>query len=334
MDAPAVSATVLAAHQCSEDIELSIRKLKNECAIWKASAAAYEAAFEAQTKRLREVVDVCVATQAELENERVRHRLKRDKSDLSSKVETYAVKAIYDPYTPRTLGCDGALDARQADVEWQSTPLTTANFGHVEQLVSQRDFSKARDEIDRILPHPLSNEARVEALLLKSAICRASGPDWLLEGLAQCSEALSLCDKLSDLEFLLPKIQYHRGLCHYKLHELSQARDAFAAIEPASPLHDRATKYRKSCDEDSDSLCVKKRRSAFDEHRTVTERYLSQLKANESAVSHHLSNVDDVYADFSQKSRRRSSSTRSRIFSGSKSARLAIPHRWTSRAAS
>ncbi|KAF2659120.1 hypothetical protein K491DRAFT_591727 [Lophiostoma macrostomum CBS 122681] len=316
MDVLVVSETVLAAHQCSEDIELAIRTLKQDCDIWQARAAAYKAAFEAQTKQLREVIDVCVATQAELENERVNNRQRRDNSELSSILETYAVKAIHEPRALCTLGWDGALDVRQTDVEWHSTAVTQANFGHVEQLLTQRDFSRARTEIDRILPRPLSNEARIEALLLKSVICRASGPDWLLEGLAQCSEALSLCDKLSDLEFLLPKIQYHRGLCHYKLHEIAQARDASTAAEPAVPLHEGATGNRKSRDEDSDSLCIRKRRSAFDEHRTVTERYLSQLKASESA-----------------KSRRRSSSTRSRIFSGSNPARLVIPHRWTSRAA-
>lgn len=269
------------------DITRVVQQLKNERDLWKMRAEAYKSTVDSQAEQLQEAIDICIATQAELENERTtnRHRHRNDETESSQKSETYSVKDTEHSNSSNTLGGDGSLDMEKSCVEWQSTPTSSASFGNVEQLLNQRHFSMARHEIDRLLPHHLTTEARVEGLLLKSAICRASGPDWLLEGLAQCSEALALCDKLESLHFLLPKIQYHRGLCHFMLHELTQARGAFAAIEPTSPLHSRARKYRRSCDDELEPTGVAKRRSAFEEHRNFTEGFLACLKENERVVN-------------------------------------------------
>ena len=211
-------------------------------------------------------------------------------------------------------------------MDWQSTPVTMASFGHVEQLFSKGDLCAARREIEQALPQSLPLQARIEGLLLKSAICCASGPDWVLEGLAQCSEALTLCDKIGDLEWLLSRIQFHRGVCLFYLQNYQQACNAFAAVEPACPLYERAKKYRKSCDEDPDSLDVKKRRTAFEEDRPQKD-YGSEWKTSGSGVSMVFAPKDKALT-CRQRSRRKGSSTPSRIFSTSKSARLPIPHRW------
>lgn len=279
----------LLADSCAEDIARSVQKLKDERDIWRLRAQAYKTAFQTQAMQLREAIDLCVATQAELDNERTSNRRLRDRTNQCWKDEVCSVKTSEGTHSSRTLACDGSLDTVQFDGEWQSTRLTQANFGHIEQLVSRHDFAKARTEIDRILPGPLSNEARIEAMLLKSAICRSSGPDWLLEGLAQCSEALALCNQISDLEYLLPKIQNHRNLCHFLLRDPDQARTAFAAVTSTDPLQDRTSEYRKFSD-GAMSMEVAMPRPAFDEHRTITgyEDYLTRRKKAERNVSHQV----------------------------------------------
>ncbi|KAL6702565.1 hypothetical protein ACN47E_001348 [Coniothyrium glycines] len=56
------------------DIERVVRELKTERDTLHAVALQYKAAFDMQTCRLRELQDLCVAAQAELENERARPR--------------------------------------------------------------------------------------------------------------------------------------------------------------------------------------------------------------------------------------------------------------------
>jgi hypothetical protein len=264
MPAPAViSAYALAAQRYSDEIEHMVRELKDECDIWKQRSIEFRALFHAQTGRLQDSLTLCAALRAELEHERaVNHRLQNYTDALRDAQQTCDRVSVF-----RDSAAPDALAVGQIDLEWQSTPVSHANFGHIERLVGDHQLPEARNAIESIPPGPLSNEARVEALLLKSAICHASGSDWVLEGLAQCSEALALCNKLSELEHFLPKIQYHRGLCQYMLREISTAREAFLAVAPTDTLHGRASEYRRSCDE-MEAAGLVKRRLAFDEYRT------------------------------------------------------------------
>lgn len=275
-----------------DEIERLVQPLKAERDLWKARAEAYKTAFESQTARLQEAVEVCLLTRAELDNMRARRQCSQPMSITETKPThgTHSTKS----QSSHTLISEGEQRTSKVDREWQSTPVSKATFGTVEELLSHDDVSKAREEIDRILPGRLSHEARVEGLLLKSAICRASGPDWALEGLAQCSEAMTLCEKISNLSSLLPKIHYHRGLCLLRLRQLEQARDAFAAIQPSHPLHERSSKYRRSCDDELEGFGSAKRRSAFDEHRTITENFLSSWKDGEGVCGLSCIRLDIV----------------------------------------
>jgi hypothetical protein len=257
-----------------------VQPLKDERDDWKATAEAYKSAFQEQTSRLREAISLCISTRIELEETRARCPPSRRRATI----EANAMHAAHISRASAGTRSSHTLMGDQPQFEWQSSPITKANFGHVEQLAGGDDFTKARDEIDRILPSKLSNEARIEGLLLKSAICCASGSDWVLEALAQCSEALTLCDNMEDLAFLLPKIQYHRGLCLLRLRELEQARDAFTDVDPNDPLHDRAKLYRQSCNDQLEDADLAKRRSAFEEHRTFAQGYLSTLNDSEQRV--------------------------------------------------
>ena len=272
------------AERLSNDITVSVQQLKDERDLWELRAKSYKDAFDTQSKQLREAIDLCTAMQIELANERsVSHHCQcrtASSSDRSGE-ETASVRSVPKSNSSHTL----VKEMSAVAVEWQSTPATQASFGHVEQLVMRKDLVNARKEIDRMLPGSLTAEARVEALLLKSAICRALGPEWLLEGLAQCSEALALCDSLSGLEFLLPKIQYHRDLCHSQLRDLRQTRTAITAVGTTDSLHGHATKYWKSCEDDLEDNNTARRRSAFEERRTITEGFLDQLKEDDASVS-------------------------------------------------
>ena len=264
-----------------DDVADLVQPLKDERDSWKATAEAYKEAFEEQTSRLREAISLCISTRIELEEVRARCPPSRRRA-------TFEANTMHTAHLSRDSAgtrSSHTLLGDQSEFEWQSSHITKAHFGHVEQLAGRDDFAKARDEIDRILPGRLSNEARVEGLLLKSAICRASGSDWVLEALAQCSEALAMCDSMEDLAFLLPKIQYHRGLCLLRLRDLEQARDAFTDVDPNDPLHDRAKLYRQSCNDQLEDADLAKRRSAFEEHRTIAEGFLSTLKDTEPRVS-------------------------------------------------
>lgn len=289
-----------------DEITRLVKPLKDERDTWKATAQAYKAAFEAQTARLAEAVELCMATSAELA--KLREQFLATGSSAAFPQRPHSTKHSYGSLSSHTLVGDTG-SSHKVD-EWQSTPITKATFGHVEKLLNKAEIIKAREEIDRILPGRLSHEARIEGLLLKSAICRASGPDWALEGLAQCSEAMTLCEKISSLSSLLPKINYHRGLCLMRLRQLEQARDAFAAVGPTHPLHDGATKYRRSCDDEIETFGCPNRRSGFDERRTITEGFLSHLKEAEG------------------KRKRRPSSTRVKFFSISKGSRRSLSQRW------
>ncbi|KAF2741696.1 hypothetical protein M011DRAFT_482333 [Sporormia fimetaria CBS 119925] len=303
----ACEAAAIMDYACKElldDIARQLQPLREERDLWRTRAEAYKAAFEEQTHRLREAIEIVIAAKIELEHLRSLRHSQRPFLHSSSPRPVHIRNVSECSRSSNTLVSDASFDHCKAPIEWQSNALTQSHFGRVEQLVACDDLAKARDEIDRILPARLPNDARVEGLLLKSVICRASGPDWSLEALAQCSEALSLCQKLSELHRLLPKVQYHRGLCLLRLRELEQARDAFAAVGPCDPLHAQATKHRTSCDDELEFARLPKSRYAFDEHRTVTEGFLYSLKdfdsnrveehrARRVASSHQVQSWDD-----------------------------------------
>jgi hypothetical protein len=226
-----------------------VHQLKVERDTWQALAIEYKEAFKGQTKRLHELQDICIATQAELENERAeRHRLQT----LSMSIHNHHPSAI-----------DGAEDAPPAfgkaaifsrniireNGRSSHEPLNPL-FQRVQSCVDKTNYGTALAELDRLLRGPLSPKARAEGLLMKSRILKAAGPDELLDALAACSEAQELCGRLSDLESFLPRIQYQRGILYYQLRMLQEARDAFSAVSDETSLSATANEYRSSCEEE------------------------------------------------------------------------------------
>lgn len=267
-----------------DDITSTVQQLRDERDLWEARALQYEAAFQSQTARLDELLNILVATQAELENERLAGRHVQWHSDSPQKPEMKPTSELSSPRTsfPPTFPGDGQLD-----LELESNSFASREFRYAKTLLQGKDYDAALEEVDRILPGPLSNEARVEALLLKSTILRVTGPKWLYDALAQCSEALDLCHRLSDLECLLPQVQYQRGLCLFQLGMYPQAQKAFAAVGNTEPFNAKAVEFRRSCDEqyEFDKSFAVRRRSAFDEHRTFSEGELDLRKGAHRDVS-------------------------------------------------
>lgn len=329
------------------DIANLIQPLKDDRDAWKATAEAYKSAFEEQTTRLREAISLCISTRIELEEARARCPPARRRATFEGN-PTPGTAHIHAPQlsqasagtrSSHTLLGEVQLPVEQPEWDWQSNHTTKAHFGHVEQLANRDDFTKAREEIDRILPGRLSNEARVEGLLLKSAICRASGPDWVLEALAQCSEALALCENLRELEFLRPKILFQRGLCLLRLRELEQAREAFRGVGDGDGGGDRMVERARALGRTCEELLGleegegegARRRSAFEEQRAVAEGFLSSLKEKEkegeNRVCVYAVACDGLFTNGLQASWRRSSG---RIFSHSRPGRRTVSHRWRS----
>lgn len=214
------------------DIIATVRALKSERDTWHTVAEQYRVAFETQTARLHQLQDICVATQAELENERTANR----------------------------------------QLPGSTVPSSASPSKPVEQATTCADEEAALSDVDNILRGPLTADARVQGLLLKSDILRKS--ECVYDALAACSEAVELCDRLAELHSHLPRIQYQRGLCYYQLHMGRQARDALAQIhQDDSLLYARATEMRQSCEERLEAS----RRSAFEARRTVTDGFLAQV---------------------------------------------------------
>jgi hypothetical protein len=265
----------IAIHETSAEICETIRQLKVERDTLEAVALKYKTAFEAQTTRLQELHNICFATQAELENERAQKSRSQTMSDSSpfkhpstmdgaGDLKTFGTATIF----PR----DNAVRSRQ-ELDECINPL----FSRVKQCINLHNYGAATGEIERLLRGPLSPKARAEGLLLKSSILRASGPEALYDALAACSEALELCDRISDLESFLPQIQYQRGVLYYQLRMLHQARDAFGSIKAGHVLSESANKLRTSCDEEIRMQRAVTRRSGFDENRTFDEGLVVQL---------------------------------------------------------
>jgi hypothetical protein len=267
----------IAMHGRTAEICETVHRLKIERDTWEAVALKYKAAFEIQTARLKELQDLCFATQAELENERAQYRRLQTISD-----STHC-------HRPNTMG--GAEDLKDFGTATiftrdsiahslrprTSDECTNPLFSQVQQYMDQNNHGVATGEIERLLQGPLSPKARVEGLLLKSSILKAAGPDELYNALAACSEALELCDRISDLESFLPRIQYQRGLLYYQLRMVHQAQDAFGAVRPGHVLFDSASEYRTSCNERVRMQRATNRRSGFDEHRMFDEGMVVQL---------------------------------------------------------
>ncbi|CAO2654590.1 Nn.00g113230.m01.CDS01 [Neocucurbitaria sp. VM-36] len=263
------------------DIEGVVRELKVERDTWEAVASKYKAALETQTRRLQELQDICFATQAELENERAQQRRLHVNSDSSETKRPGIVDGSEDYPHVQSFGTAAILSPRQIDLDRQCRSLgdcTNPLFMQVQQSVAQRNYGTALGEVERLLCGPLSSKARAEGLLLKSNILRASGPDEMYDALAACSEALELCDRLSELETFLPRIQYQRGILYHELRLLHQAREAFSTVSNDESLHATASEY-----DEMEHLRVAKRRSGFDEKRT--EELLAHLREQGLDVS-------------------------------------------------
>lgn len=92
MDASSIFDRAASAIHYSSTIERMVRDLKAERDTQKARANMYKTAFDDQTTILRELTNVCIATQAELENERARKPQKREASE--STLATFSTKII------------------------------------------------------------------------------------------------------------------------------------------------------------------------------------------------------------------------------------------------
>lgn len=268
------------------EIERIVHDLKVDRDTWQAVALKYKAAFKAQTSRLHELQNVCFVTQAELENERAQQQ------------RLQAITGERENYRPATL--DGAEDlhvnftfstatvyppkkTEQTHLRRPSEDCTHPLFKRAQECTAQRDYGTALVEVERLLKGPLSYKARAEGLLLKSNILRASGPDELLDALATCSEAVELCGRLSGLQNFLPRIQYQRGLLYYELRQLHQARETSSTVGDDKFLSAKAREFHKSYDDELDLLRCSKRRSGFDENRTM-EGLLAQLEDKSTEV--------------------------------------------------
>jgi len=273
----------------AKEIEAAVRSLREERDTWQRVAKSYQAAFKAQTARLLELHNICVATQAELENERSLRGHRREGSQLSLRSGgRHSVDGTREENDDASFGTATIPDSSQVDPSLQQSKC----FHQVEQFTQQRDYGTALKEVDSLLRGPLPARARVEGLLLKSNIMRKS--DWLYDALASCSEALELCDHLGELHSYLPRIQYQRGLCYYQLHMIRQARDAFGKVgQDDSILHSKATELHDACA----GLLQEGRRSAFESHRTSTESLLSQAYEGRAEVTPLLYWVLNSYQD-------------------------------------
>lgn len=274
------------------DLVKVVHRLKVDRDTWQAVALQYQAAFEAQTARLRELQDICFATQAELENHCAQHRRLHLNLDGVPHNRSFLVDSNENYQDDSSFGTAVVHSTSRIDMSWQLRPsgeCGNAIFKRVQQFASQRNYGTALVEIERLLRGPLSSKARAEGLLLKSSILQATGPDSLYDALAACSEALEIYDRVSELESLLPEIQYQRGLLYYQLRMLRQARDAFRAVSEDNLLFERANEYRQSCDDELELLRYPDPRSAFDENRSMTDSLLAQLDVGSSHVSRQQS---------------------------------------------
>lgn len=318
----------LPAMEAAAELVGTFHQLKIDRDTWQALALQYKAAFEAQTSRLRELQDICFATQAELENERVQYR--RLHMGLDGAQHDRPLTPDSTDEATQSFGTAIMLSPSRIDMSWRLRPSEedgNPTFKRVRQFATQRNFGTALVEIERLLRGPLSPKARAEGLLLKSSILQAIGPESLYDALAACSEALELCDRVSELQFLLPKIQYQRGLYYYELRMLQQARKAFRAASEDSLLFDRANEYRQSCDDEMELLHYD-RRSAFDETRSLSNSALPQVNVGSSHVG--CNRNSEVATAKRHQSLLRRTSAQLKLRATQRAKRMSLPRRWVS----
>ncbi|KAJ4355352.1 hypothetical protein N0V95_003027 [Ascochyta clinopodiicola] len=177
------------------DLIEAVHQLKVERDTWQAVAFQYRGAFEAQTAHLRELQDICFATQAELENEHAQYRRLHPSLDGVPHNRPPASDCTADHQEDSSFGTATLLSPDLIDMSWRFKPSESCCnpiFKRVQQISSQQNYGTALVEIDRLLRGPLSSKARAEGLLLKSSILQATGPDALYDALAACSEALEI----------------------------------------------------------------------------------------------------------------------------------------------
>lgn len=265
-------------------IEQLVRDLKVDRDTWQAVALQFKAAFEAQAARLQELQDICFATQAELENERTQHHRvhsatalteSHSSPQLDDHGHSFGTAIFRSPVRPST-------DCSRRPFHSSTNPL----FGRVHERVDQKNFGCALTHVEQLLRGPLSSKARAESLLLRSIILRASGPEEIFDAFAVCSEAAELCYQVSELECFSPQIQNQRNSLYHELQMLHQSHDTFGI--PYNHDHDhvlphQASKFCNSEDDVPDQLRYTKRRSGFDESRTM-EGLLVQLEEKPKEV--------------------------------------------------
>jgi hypothetical protein len=262
----------------ADDLAAAVLALKHERDTWRAVAESYQKAFEDQTARLQELQNICVATQMELENERTAIRHGKKSSEVSQASlrggAHRTIDVINDKFDGASFGTAVIYESSCAEVTWRPNVC----FQRVECFAAQRDYGTALKEVDCLLRGPLTPQARVDGLLLKSTIMRKS--EWLFDALAACSEALELCNHLEELHAHLPRVQYQRGICYYQLQMLKQAREAFNDVCAKDDLlYAEAFEMRECCDDQ-----LHGRRPGFEAHRTVTEGLLYQLYDSRTEV--------------------------------------------------
>lgn len=270
------------------DIEKIVHDLKVDRDTWHAVALQYRSAFEAQKLRFHELQDVCFATQAELENERVQQRRLRAMSSRSGNYFSTTFDGAEDPRFDKSFGT-ATIHSPTKPVADRARNLSNecANplFKRVQECAAQKNYGTALVEVERLLRGPLSSKARAEGLLLKSNVLRASGPEELFDALAACSEAVELCDRISELENFLPRIQCQRSRLYQELRMLRDDKEAFSTASDDGLLPTEASDIRESYDDELDMLRCAKRRSGFDENRTM-EGLLAQLEGKGYDVRH------------------------------------------------
>ncbi|KAF2799882.1 hypothetical protein K505DRAFT_44413 [Melanomma pulvis-pyrius CBS 109.77] len=293
----------LVAQTCSDGIEEAVQGLKQDRDNFKAIAGQYKRALLELVDRFKELEDICVATQAELANEQTVNRRLRDQIELGHNDGPRPENDTDGLHGEPKHGLALVMEYAQLDIDGLFIPLACANFRRVEQFAVQGDFNPAIIELNRLLRGPLSADARVEGLLLKSIILRAFDPDSLSDALAACNEAMELCDRHPTVKCFLSKIQYYRGICLYRLKMVSHALGAFAAVGRGEIFYDSAMEYRKSCEEEQVLTDGTMGRYGFEEQRTMAEMQPSQPR--------------EIQRDRSRA-----------LFSSSKPKRLSLPSRW------
>jgi len=266
----------------AEGILAAVARLKQESETWRVVAAEYKTAFTEQTARLRELQDVCVATQAELENERTERRRHQARPVSLRGGADFSATDTRGSLDDLSIGTVAVTTLSRVELSWEPLSKSISPcFRRVEQFACQRDYGTALKEVDHLLRGPLTSETRVEGLLLKSNLMRKS--EWLYDALATCSEALELCDRFEELHCYLPRLQYQRGLCYYQLNMVQQARDAFSDVSTADDtLYANASALRTSCEERLQTG----RRPGFEVHRSVTEGLLTPSSEYHFDVRH------------------------------------------------